>query len=101
MQNEQQTTNPLRHNYSRSCRSNFNQLYIKYQVLSGEWMKVSNGSWELTPVDGGTRARYAVEIQIAKPPLIPQAVIDKVTDELTKVQLPRMLDAFKARAEKG
>jgi hypothetical protein len=27
--------------------------------------------------------------------------MDRVSDELTKVQLPRTLDAFKAQAEKG
>jgi len=64
-------------------------------------MKVSNGSWELTPDGEQTRARYTVEIQITKPVLIPQALVDRVTDQLTRVQLPRTLEAFKARAEKG
>jgi hypothetical protein len=63
-------------------------------------MKVSNGSWELTEEKGRTRAVYSVEIQIARPPLVPQALVDRVSDELTRVQLPRTLDAFKARAEK-
>ena len=48
-----------------------------------------------------TRARYTVDIQISKPPLIPQSIIDKVADELTRVQLPRTLEAFKARVERG
>ena len=48
---------------------------------------------------GKTRARYTVDIQIAKPPLVPQAIIDRVADELTRVQLPRTLEAFKRRAE--
>lgn len=74
---------------------------VSWSLLSGEWMKVSNGSWDLVEESGKTRARYAVEIQIAKPPLIPQSVVDQLTDQLTKVQLPRMLEAFKARAEKG
>jgi len=38
---------------------------------------------------------------VAKPTLIPQALVDRVTTELTKVQLPRTLQAFKARAERG
>jgi len=38
---------------------------------------------------------------VQKPPLVPQSIMDRVSDELTKVQLPRTLDAFKARAEKG
>jgi ribosome-associated toxin RatA of RatAB toxin-antitoxin module len=82
----------LRHEVERPRR-------IRWSLLSGEWMKVSNGSWDLADEGGATRARYAVEIQIAKPALVPQALVDRVTDELTKVQLPKMLDAFKARAE--
>ena len=74
---------------------------LTWSLVGGEWMKVSNGSWELADEGGKTRARYSVEIQIAKPPLTPQSVVDRVSDELTRVQLPRTLEAFKARAEKG
>jgi ribosome-associated toxin RatA of RatAB toxin-antitoxin module len=70
-----------------------------WSLVSGEWMKISNGSWELSAEGGGTRARYTVEIQIAKPALVPQALVDRISDELTKVQLPRTLEAFKTRAE--
>src|SRR5690242_10073275 len=72
---------------------------VRWSLVSGELMKVSSGSWDLAPEGEGTRAVYAVDIQIAKPPLIPQAVIDRVTDELTRVQLPKTLEAFKARIE--
>jgi hypothetical protein len=41
-----------------------------------------------------------VEIQVSRPPLVPQALVDRVSDELTRIQLPKTLDAFKARAEK-
>jgi ribosome-associated toxin RatA of RatAB toxin-antitoxin module len=74
---------------------------VAWSLVSGDLMKVSNGSWELADEHGRTRAHYSVEIQIARPPLVPQALIDRVSDELTKVQLPRTLDAFKARAERG
>lgn len=74
---------------------------VSWSLLGGEWMKISNGSWDLADEDGRTRALYTVEVQIARPPLVPQAVVDKVTDELTRVQLPRTLEAFRARAEKG
>jgi ribosome-associated toxin RatA of RatAB toxin-antitoxin module len=74
---------------------------VAWSLVSGDLMKVSNGSWELSDENGRTRAHYSVEIQIARPPLVPQALIDRVSDELTKVQLPRTLDAFKARAERG
>ncbi len=73
---------------------------IAWSLVSGDMMKVSNGSWELSDEAGKTRARYSVEIQIARPPLIPQAIVDRVSDELTRVQLPRTLDAFKRRAER-
>jgi ribosome-associated toxin RatA of RatAB toxin-antitoxin module len=72
---------------------------ISWSLVSSDWMKVSNGSWELFPEGEQTRARYTVEIQIAKPALIPQALVDRVSDQLTRVQLPRTLDAFKMRAE--
>lgn len=74
---------------------------VSWSLVASDWMKVSNGSWELTPEGEQTRARYTVEIQIAKPALIPQALVDRVTDQLTRVQLPRTLEAFKERAEKG
>ncbi len=62
---------------------------------------MSNGSWDLEEGGGKTRARYTVEVQIAKLPLVPQVVVDRVTAELTRVQLPRTLEAFKSRAEKA
>lgn len=71
-----------------------------WSLVSGEWMKVSNGGWELSPhAGGGTRAVYTVETQIAKPALVPQALVDKVADELTRVRLPKTLEAFRSRAE--
>ncbi len=75
--------------------------HVAWSLVSGEMMKVSNGSWELSPSDGKTHAVYTVEIQISRPPLVPQAIVDRVSDELTRIQLPKTLDAFKARAERG
>ncbi len=72
---------------------------VSWSLVSGEVLKVSNGSWELTPEGERTRARYSVDIQIAKPPLVPPALLDRMSDQLTKVQLPRTLEAFRARAE--
>jgi coenzyme Q-binding protein COQ10 len=73
---------------------------VSWSLVSGTWMKVSSGSWELAEEGGATRARYTVEVQIAKPPLVPQALVDRISDEMTRVQLPRTLDAFKTRAER-
>lgn len=72
---------------------------VSWTLLESDWMKVSNGSWDLRDEGGKTRATYSVEIQIQKPPFIPQSIVDRISDELTKVQLPRMLEAFKRRAE--
>jgi len=74
---------------------------VTWSLVKGDWMKVSNGSWNLREEGGKTRATYAVEIQIQKPPLVPQSIVDRIGDELTRVQLPRMLEAFKKRAEQG
>ncbi len=72
---------------------------VSWSLVSGDMMKVSNGSWDLEARGDRTHARYTVEIQIARPPLVPQMVVDRVSDELTRIQLPKTLDAFKARAE--
>ena len=74
--------------------------HVAWSLVSGDMMKVSNGSWHLSAQDGRTHAVYSVEIQISRPPLVPQAIVDRVSDELTRIQLPRTLDAFKARAER-
>jgi coenzyme Q-binding protein COQ10 len=84
----------LRHEEVRPSR-------VAWSLVSGEAMKVSNGSWELADADGKTRARYTVEIQIARLPLVPQALVDRISDEMTRVNLPRTLEAFKVRAENG
>jgi ribosome-associated toxin RatA of RatAB toxin-antitoxin module len=83
----------LRHEEQRPRR-------VAWSLVSGDMMKVSNGSWELSDDKGRTRARYSVEIQVARPPLVPQALVDRVSNELTRVQLPKTLEAFKARAER-
>ncbi len=82
----------LRHEEERPRR-------VSWSLVSGDVLKVSNGSWELLPEGDRTRARYSVDIQIARPPLVPQALLDRMSDQLSKVQLPRNLEAFKARAE--
>ena len=73
---------------------------VSWSLVSGEMMKVSNGSWALAAEAGKTRALYTAEIQITRPPLVPQMIVDRVSDELTRIQLPRTLEAFKARAER-
>jgi len=72
---------------------------VRWTLAKGDWMKVSSGSWELSAAGDKTRAVYSVDIQIQKPPLVPQSLVDRISDELTRVQLPRMLQAFRKRAE--
>jgi coenzyme Q-binding protein COQ10 len=72
---------------------------VAWSLAKSDWMKVSNGSWELTAEGDKTRARYTVEVLIAKPPLVPQVVVDKISEEMTRVSLPRNLEAFRRRAE--
>jgi ribosome-associated toxin RatA of RatAB toxin-antitoxin module len=83
----------LRHVEQRPTR-------VSWSLVSGELLKVSSGSWELTPEGDSTRARYSLDIQVSKPPLVPQALMDRVGEELTRVQLPRTMEAFRARAER-
>jgi coenzyme Q-binding protein COQ10 len=73
---------------------------IEWSLLSGEFFSRSDGSWELSPERGGTRARYALDVQVNRPPLVPKMVVDRVVEELTRVQLPLILEAFRARAER-
>jgi coenzyme Q-binding protein COQ10 len=75
--------------------------HVRWSLVSGDMMKLSNGSWELTAQGPRTHARYTVDIQISRPPLVPQMIVDRVSDELSRIQLPKTLEAFKARAERG
>jgi len=72
---------------------------VAWSLVSGEFFVRSDGSWELAEERGGTRARYALDVEVKRPPLVPKMVIDRVVDELTRVQLPLTLEAFRARAE--
>jgi coenzyme Q-binding protein COQ10 len=73
--------------------------HVSWSLVKGDMMKVSNGSWDLTAEGDRTRARYSVEVQIAKPPLVPQVVVDRISDEMSRLSLPRNLEAFRRRAE--
>ena len=73
--------------------------HVSWSLVKGDMMRVSNGSWDLAAEGGRTRARYSVEVQIAKPPLVPQGVVDRISDEMSRLSLPRNLEAFRKRAE--
>src|SRR5690606_30733159 len=67
---------------------------IKWNMVKGEMMKSSDGSWTLDSIGPDrTRATYWVDVGFGL--LVPRAV----SAALTERSLPKLLDAFKARAE--
>jgi coenzyme Q-binding protein COQ10 len=67
---------------------------MSWTFVEGEVMKDNKGSWTLEPEgEGKTRATYNVEMALGA--LVPKAIINTLTES----QLPKMLEAFKRRAE--
>ncbi|MFP2932869.1 type II toxin-antitoxin system RatA family toxin [Pyxidicoccus sp. 3LG] len=67
---------------------------MAWTFIEGEVMKDNKGSWVLEPEgEGKTRATYNVEMALGL--LVPKAVVNALVD----TSLPKMLDAFKRRAE--
>jgi coenzyme Q-binding protein COQ10 len=67
---------------------------MSWTFVEGEVMKDNKGSWTLEPEgEGKTRATYNVEMALGM--LVPKAIVTGLVDN----QLPKMLDAFKRRAE--
>ena len=67
---------------------------MAWTFIEGEMMKDNKGSWLLEPEgEGKTRATYNVEMALGL--LVPKAVVNALVD----TSLPKMLDAFKRRAE--
>jgi ribosome-associated toxin RatA of RatAB toxin-antitoxin module len=72
---------------------------VAWTLVRGDLLSRSDGAWDLREDAGGTIARYTAEIQVERPPLVPRFVVDKVVEELTRVQVPAIVHAFKGRAE--
>ena len=67
---------------------------MSWSFVEGEVMKDNKGSWVLEPEgEGRTKATYTAELALG--PLVPKAIVNA----LTETSLPKMLDAFKRRAE--
>ncbi|NTX01900.1 MULTISPECIES: type II toxin-antitoxin system RatA family toxin [Myxococcus] len=67
---------------------------MSWTFIEGEVMKDNKGSWVLEPEgEGKTRATYNVEMALGL--LVPKAVVNALVD----TSLPKMLEAFKRRAE--
>ncbi len=68
---------------------------IDWTFVKGDMMKDNRGFWEVEDTaDGKTKVIYQVDIKFGF--LVPGSVVDM----LTKVNLPQMLNSFKAQAEK-
>ena len=67
---------------------------MSWTFVEGEFMKDNKGSWVLEPEgEGKTKATYTVEMALGA--LVPKAIVNA----LVETSLPKMLDAFKRRAE--
>jgi coenzyme Q-binding protein COQ10 len=69
---------------------------VSWSFVEGELMRDNHGSWSLEPASGeATQATYSIEMALG--PLVPKAIVKA----LVETSLPKMLDAFKKRAEAG
>ncbi len=67
-------------------------LRIEWRLVRGDFFRANSGSWSLEPEGQGTRATYAIDLQLGKMP-------DSLSRALRETGLPRLLGHFKARAE--
>ena len=69
---------------------------ISWTFVEGELMRDNRGHWLLEDLGGGkTRATYNIEMKLG--PLVPKSIVNVLVDS----SLPKMLEAFKKRAESG
>ena len=67
---------------------------VRWTFVKGELMRDNHGSWTLEPTpDGKTRATYTIEVGVG--PLVPRSIVNMLVDQ----SLPKLLEAFKKRAE--
>ena len=67
---------------------------VTWSFVKGEVMKDNHGSWLLEPAgEGKTKATYTIEMALG--PLVPKTIVKA----LVEGSLPKMLEAFKRRAE--
>jgi ribosome-associated toxin RatA of RatAB toxin-antitoxin module len=67
---------------------------VSWTLVEGEVMRDNRGSWLLEAVgQGKTQATYSIEMALG--PLVPKAIVKA----LVETSLPKMLEAFKKRAE--
>jgi len=67
---------------------------MSWTFVEGEFMKDNKGHWVLEPAgEGKTKATYTVEMALGA--LVPKSVVNA----LVETSLPKMLEAFRRRAE--
>jgi ribosome-associated toxin RatA of RatAB toxin-antitoxin module len=67
---------------------------ISWTFVQGELMRDNRGRWLLEPAgEGKTKATYSIEMKLG--PLVPKSIVNALVDS----SLPKMLEAFKKRAE--
>lgn len=67
---------------------------VTWSFVEGEFMKDNQGSWELEPAgEGKTKATYSIDMRLGA--LVPGSIVKA----LVETNLPKMLEAFKKRAE--
>lgn len=66
---------------------------LSWTLESGDLFKKSSGSWELSPVDGKTKAIYSVEAQFKV------FVPGPIAKTLVNVNLPNMMNAYRQRVK--
>lgn len=67
---------------------------VSWSFIEGEFMKDNKGGWLLEDAGNGqTKATYSIEVALGA--LVPKTVVTALID----TQLPKMLEAFKKRAE--
>ena len=68
---------------------------VSWTFIKGEYMKDNHGSWQLQALSPTqTKAIYTLELAVGF--MVPKAIVTK----LAETQLPKMLEAFKAAAER-
>jgi coenzyme Q-binding protein COQ10 len=69
---------------------------MTWSLVEGEMMKDNTGGWLLEPEgEGRTKVTYSVDITLGG--FVPKAIVNALVDN----SLPKLLENFKARAEKA
>ncbi|MDC0708145.1 SRPBCC family protein [Stigmatella sp. ncwal1] len=67
---------------------------MSWSFVDGEFMKDNKGSWVLEPAgEGKTKATYTAEMVLGA--LVPKSIVNTLVES----SLPKLLEAFKRRAE--